>query len=119
MIRVYKAISDFIQYYRNLFLNPAGNTAEILLLTAMLVVGFVVMWMGSGMIYGWLRAGLRRFQLIERPNRVVGLITVGVLVLFASLIALNYKITSSTSFCGRACHSMNPEFQVWRRSKHR
>ncbi len=117
-MRLYQPIIEFVQHYRSLFLNPAGNSTEIVILTSMLVIGAIVLWLAVGALSGGLRSAVWSLRHTRRPWLTLGIfiaVTVGVTVV---VFGGAYQLTNSELFCGRLCHSMNPQYQTWRRSDH-
>lgn len=115
---VNKAITDFIDYYRSLFTNPAGNSTEIVILTAMLVIGVIIFWMLVETAFRGGGAVVSRVGSFRRPRLAAGLILVAVASAGLAAAMAVYSIPANETFCGRLCHSMNPQFQSWRRSAH-
>lgn len=117
-MRFYRTIANFIEHYRSLFLNPAENVAEIIITTALIAVGALIAWMavsilvngGRSFFWRWKHEPGYRFRFFLYLGLVTGL---AALVLIGGNTAV-----SSSAFCGRACHSMNPQYQSWRRSSH-
>jgi nitrate/TMAO reductase-like tetraheme cytochrome c subunit len=117
-MQLYKTIQNFIQHYRSLFLNPAGNSTEIIITTALIVVALVILWLLLTIVRDGLKGAWAKFRNHPRPWFVLAVIFGSALSLSAVILSGGYLLTSSSSFCGRLCHSMNPEYQSWRRSSH-
>ncbi len=117
-MRFYEPIVEFINHYRSLFLNPAGNSTEIVILTSMLVIGVIILWLGTGALITGFRSLAWRLRSLTRPWLTLGLFVGGTVGLAAIVFGGTYQLTNSETFCGRLCHSMNPQYQSWRRSAH-
>jgi hypothetical protein len=122
VIQLYKTIQDFLQdfirHYRSLFLNPAGNRVEIVVMTALTVVVVIVLWLSLGLTVDWTKKAWSRLKGHRRPLLFIGSIIAAALAVPAVVFLASYGVTSSSSFCGKICHTMNPEYQSWRRSDH-
>lgn len=113
-----KTAINFIEHYRSLFLNPTENAAEIIITTALIIIGAVIFWVFGSILVNQLRTVGRRLR-SERNLWMILLLYFGAaLILGAMVFAVALPVSSNSSFCGRVCHSMNPQFQGWRRSSH-
>ncbi len=117
-MRFYRIILNFIDNYRTLFLNPSANAAEIIVTTALFLVGFVVLRTSIVLGFGAVKNLAHRLRAEPRFRLQSLLFVGGSIVLAGAFFAVAVPVVSNSSFCGRVCHSMNPQFQSWRRSSH-
>jgi len=117
-MKLYRIAINFIDHYRSLFLNPAENAAEIIITTALVLIGALVIWLFAGLLINMVRNRWRRLR-YDKNLPLVWALYLGALAIFGVLVGtVALPVTSNSAFCGRACHSMNPQFQSWRRSAH-
>jgi cytochrome c nitrite reductase small subunit len=111
-------IRDFFIHFKSLWSAPRANAPEILISLGILaVVVIILVTVGSTVLealsYQRRRLGDTKLFLLKLTLYFGAFF---VLILFFTAVSI--PLTSSPSFCGKACHSMNPQYQSWRRSAH-
>jgi hypothetical protein len=121
-------LRHFIGHFLSLWSNPQHNAPEIglniglLVVTAALCTLIVILFVRFFRRFAYVtESDLFRGTHVtyRRVNwfklfLTTGMLVIALLFLFTVLI----PITSSTTICAKSCHSMNPEYQSWRRSSH-